>query len=313
MPNTKAKPMMEGGLLAALLVVIAVMSLYIPFANVVWSLPVALIGARHGVRYSVLTAVVGALLIALTVHLAEGVMLFLGGGLTGIVLGACLARRLGGVKTLALTSVSSFVSLIVFIELTMVMMGVDLAGMIEQIQMSSASMVQDMAGMMSTEAEREAFVQMEKELMQMVVMLLPSGLVMYALVCAGVNLMLARAIMRRMQMEVSYFPPFARWRFSRAVLYLFVLSLVGVYWGDKWNSDILISAAENVKSIMMWALLLQGASVLWFVKEKSVLIGRIWWLVFLLAVISPIFTIALVVLGGVDILMNYRKIGEKQV
>ena len=77
MQGVKARGVVEGGLLAASLATIALLSMYIPYVNLLWPLPIALVSARHGVRYGVMTAVAGALVVGLLVHMMTGLFLFL--------------------------------------------------------------------------------------------------------------------------------------------------------------------------------------------------------------------------------------------
>ena len=72
MQGVKARGVVEGGLLAASLATIALLSMYIPYVNLLWPLPIALVSARHGVRYGVMTAVAGALVVGLLVHMMTG-------------------------------------------------------------------------------------------------------------------------------------------------------------------------------------------------------------------------------------------------
>lgn len=314
MPNRQVKPLTEGGILTAVLVVLAMLSLYIPFVNMLWSLPIALIGARHGLRYSVLTSLVGAIATMVFVQVAQGVVLLLGGALTGIVLGSCLKRQMTGVKTFAWTAVAATVSTILLLGAMMVLLQTDVmqmgASLQEVVRETAREVAQNMA---SSEAERAQLEVLAEKLTHDFVLLLPSGLIAFGLLCALLNYTIVRVVMRRLNMAVADFPSFDRWRFPVWMLYLFVLSLVGIYWGDKWNSEMLFAVAYNTECIVRFFLFLQGISLLWYVKGRNTLIGRIWWLPVLLAFVSPLVEIAFVVLGGIDIWMNYRKIGEKQV
>ena len=134
MQGVKARPVVEGGLLAASLAVIAFFSMYIPYANLVWPLPIALVSARHGVRYGVMTAVVSALVVGLLVHIMTGLFLFLSGGLVGVVLGECLRRGISAGKTVSVSTVLAFLSNLLTIGLAMVIMQIDLAQMNAEMQ-----------------------------------------------------------------------------------------------------------------------------------------------------------------------------------
>ena len=97
------------------------------------------------------------------------------------------------------------------------------------------------------------------------------------------------------------------------MLYLFILSLVGIYWGNKWADETMVMIAGNVQLLTSFVLFVQGASFLRYVANRNVFLKKIWWILIVIALFSQFFTIMLVVLGGIDMLMNYRNFLEKQV
>ncbi len=314
MQGVKARPVVEGGLLAASLAAIAFLSMYIPYANLVWPLPIALISARHGVRYGVMTAAVGALVVGLLVHILTGLFLFLSGGLVGVALGECLRRGISAGKTVAVATVLAFLSNILTIGLAMVIMQVDLAQMnaemVSVIKQTVTEVSQMMAG---SEAERQQMEAMGASLAQTYMMLIPSGLFICGLITAVLNFFLARVVMVRLGMSVVSFGPFEMWRFPSWVLYLFVLSLVGMYWGSKWMDETMVMIAGNVQLVTSFVLFMQGVSLLRYIANRNAFLKKIWWFVIVLALFSQFFTVMLVTLGGIDMLMNYRNFREKQV
>lgn len=314
MPDSKARPIVEGGLLSAVSVVLALVSMYIPYAILIWPLPIALLGVRYGVRYGMMTAVVGAMAIGIMVHVQQGLFFLLGGGLVGVVLGECLRRKLSASKVLTATVAAALLANVALIGVAAVVMQVDVLQMTNEVQDMAVRMAaefsQEMGG---DEAQRAQIEAMGTELAQMMAMLAPTGLFLYALFTAVLNVMLVRTVLRRMRMEVTAFSPFESWQFPGWVLYLFVLSLVGIYWGGRWLSDTLMMVSSNVNSITSLALFVQGVSLLYYVSRHNQIVKRIWWLLVVFSLISPFFNIMMVTLGGIDILMNYRKIREKQV
>lgn len=314
MQGVKARPVVEGGLLAASLAAIAFLSMYIPYANLVWPLPIALVSARHGVRYGVMTAVVSALVVGLLVHIMQGLFLFLSGGLVGVALGECLRRRSSAGRTVLISTVLAFLSNILTIALAMLIMQVDLAQMNAEMASIIKQTVTEVSQMMSgSEAERQEMEALGETLARTYMMLIPSGLFVCGLVTAVLNFVLARAVMVRLGMETVGFSPFEMWRFPSWVLYLFILSLAGLYWGNKWADEMMITVAWNVQLTTSFVLFVQGASLLRYIANRNALMKKIWWILILIALFSQFFTIMLVVLGGIDMLMNYRNFREKQV
>ena len=313
MQGVKARPVVEGGLLAASLAVIAFFSMYIPYANLVWPLPIALVSARHGVRYGVMTAVVSALVIGLLVHIMTGLFLFLSGGLVGVVLGECLRRGISAGKTVSVSTVLAFLSNLLTIGLAMVIMQIDLAQMNAEMQDGIMQWVNMIGAMSDDETVRSQIEMLGQWLVQLYMLLMPSILLVCGLVTAVLNFVLARTVMVRLGMETVCFSPFEMWRFPSWTLYLFVLSLVGVYWGNKWADEMMVMASGNVQLITSFVLFVQGASLLRYIANRNMFVKKIWWILIVIALFSQFFTIMLVVLGGIDMLMNYRNFLEKQV
>lgn len=314
MQGVKARPVVEGGILAASLAAIAFLGMYIPYANLVWPLPIALVSARHGVRYGVMTAVVSALVVGLLVHLLTGLFLFLSGGLVGVALGECLRRKVSAGRIVSVTTVLAFLSNVLTIGLGMVVMQMDLTQMNQEMVSIIQQTVTEVSELMGgSEAERQEMQAMGDAMARMYMMLIPSGLFICGLITAVLNFVLARVVLMRLGMETVSFDPFEMWRFPSWVLYLFVLSLVGLYWGDKWADETLTMVAWNVQLTMSFVLFIQGAALLRYIANRNAFVKKIWWILIVIALFSQFFTTMMVVFGGIDMLINYRNFLEKQV
>ena len=312
--NGQARPITEGGMLVAVSAAIALLSMYVPYVNLLWPMPIALLGVRHGMRWGVMTAVCGALAVGVVMSVVQGLFLFLSGGLVGIVLGECLKREMSAGRLLAITTGTALVSNLVLIGAAILVMDIDLIEIDAKMGEAVLAAVTDAAPFLGLEAtDTAALEQMSAEFRRMYMMMLPSGLFFYSLFTAVLNFAFLQPIMRRMQMAVPRFSPFESWRMPGWVLYLFVLSLVGTYWGNKWELMMMIAAAENVHMLTSTALLVNGISLLRYTANRNKLLGRLYWFVIVLAIISPFAVISLMVFGGLDILMNYRKNREKRV
>ncbi len=129
MGQTKVVPMVEGGILAAVSIIFAFISVYIPligaFVNMIWPVPIILLGVRHGYKWSIMATVVSGLLIAMMVHPLQAISVVVGFGLIGIALGYALHAQYSAGKTLLYGSIASFVSKIAVIGIGLAITGVN--------------------------------------------------------------------------------------------------------------------------------------------------------------------------------------------
>ena len=91
MQHNRVRPMVEGGILASIAIVFALISAYMPFVgpfvNLIWPVPIILLGVRHGYKWSIMATFVAGIIIAMLVHPLQAVGVVVGFGLIGIVLG----------------------------------------------------------------------------------------------------------------------------------------------------------------------------------------------------------------------------------
>ena len=118
-------------------------------------------------------------------------------------------------------------------------------------------------------------------------LLLPLVVAMMGLTDTICNYFAAGRILARLGTPVPTLPPFSRWRFSQAFLYLFGFSLVGIYWGQTRDLRLLYQAALNFNMLATMAGLVEGLSLFAFFTS------RLGWGGFLKGV-----ALALIFLGG---------------
>ncbi len=67
----KTSAMVQAGILAAVAIVMALISMYVPvlgaFVNFVWPLPIIICGCRHGLKWSIMTLLVATIIIAMII------------------------------------------------------------------------------------------------------------------------------------------------------------------------------------------------------------------------------------------------------
>ena len=92
----KTSAMVEAGILAAIAIVFAIISMYVPvigsFINFLWPLPIAICGMRNGLRWSVMTLIVADIAVAVLISPLHAFSLLAAFSLVGLTLGECMRR-----------------------------------------------------------------------------------------------------------------------------------------------------------------------------------------------------------------------------
>ena len=125
----KTSAMVEAGILAAIAIVMALISMYVPvlgaFVNFVWPLPIVICGCRHGLKWSIMTLLVATIIIAMIMSPVNAFFLAAIFGLLGLILGECMRRHLPPMKLMAFGTVGGIIALALNIILSFVVLGID--------------------------------------------------------------------------------------------------------------------------------------------------------------------------------------------
>ena len=103
---TRVNALTEGGILAAVMAVMGLIGLYVPFlgmmAILLWPLPAIVLILRHGLRWGVMAVLVAAALLAVLVEPMVALRLALAFGPVGLVLGFGYRRGWAGGRLMGL-------------------------------------------------------------------------------------------------------------------------------------------------------------------------------------------------------------------
>ena len=118
----KTSAMVESGILAAIAIVMALISMYVPvagvFVNFVWPLPIIICGMRHGMKWSLMSLAVAGIIVAIIISPLQAFFLVAIFGLMGIVLGECMRRRMPPMRLMFFGSIGAVVALILNVVLS---------------------------------------------------------------------------------------------------------------------------------------------------------------------------------------------------
>ena len=313
MRNSRVQPMVEGGILSAVAILFALISVYIPFlgafVNLIWPVPIILLGVRHGYKWSLMATVVAGILIAILLHPLHAVGVAVGFGLTGIALGHCFRQNFSPVKSVLIGAVASLLSKIIVLSISSAVLGINpLADHSEAMSRAVEQAVNIYRTLGLKEEDLAKVTENLNNVLGMMKLIFPAAFAMASVVDTYLNFIVARAVLRKLGHRIDAFPKFTQWSFSPKILYAFIVSVLLLYWGKSREWEMVATAGLNLQVACSMLLMLQGLSVVFFYGEKHQVPKFLRWiLVFMVFTNGPIMQ-AVVFAGAFDIALDFRKL-----
>ncbi len=314
----KTSAMVEASILAAVAIVMALVSMYVPvigtFVNFIWPLPIIICGMRNGIKWSIMSLIVAGIIIGMIISPIQAFFLMAIFGLLGLILGECMRRHLPPVRMLLYGSVGAVVALIINVALSFLVLGIDpIEMMFTSFQQSLGELENYYRSSGMAEADIRQAVDGYAELLRMMRIIMPGAFLLTAPVLALVNYWAAKKILTKLGERFEDFPPFTQLQVPGWILWPYGLSLGSVTYfylnqPDSW----LYNVSVNVQTVCSFIMVLQGIALLyWFVEKKQ----KPKWMAHVglsLMFIIPIFSQIMVYVGAFDIIFDFRKIRPKR-
>lgn len=313
--NSKVTPLVESGLLAAILGLAAT---YLPVVGLVVEffcpIPIVILTVRQGIKFGAAAVVAAFLLTLMFIGPVLAVRLTLTFSLCGLVLGQCLRKGFSAVKCFVPTLIMGFAAQIVMLIMFMAIMGVDLIG--ENMRIIRESFEQSFNFYESMGVDPEVIgysKEMIEPIARLVGLLTPIILFGVALINTVGSYALTKFIFRKLHMKFAEpLPPFAYWRFPVAFTYLAAFSGIGIYWGEKLSEGLLYFISMNSLFLALLVGLVQGLSLLSFIADKyniSKLMRRI---ILVILILNFLLVQIVAFTGMFDMIFDYRKLLMKK-
>ena len=313
MQKSPVRPVVEGGVLTAVAIIFAFISTYVPilgaFVNLLWPVPIVLLGVRHGYKWSIMAVVAAGIIIALLMHPLNAVSVVVGFGLIGIALGYAIRQGFPPAKTLLLGSAASLISKAAVIAISAVVMGYNPLNL--QTEAMVKGLEQAMEFYRGMGMKPEDLAQMEtamRPMIEMMKIILPAGFVLAAVVDTFLNFQVAKAVLARLGHHIEPFPPFRRWSMPRLTIYALAVALVSIYWGKTREIELLFNTGMNLQVITTMLLFIQGLAVFYFLADKYNLSRIVRSIILFLIFSNGIFMQALIIGGAFDLIFDYRQL-----
>lgn len=324
--NTKST--VEAGLIAAIIVVLMLITGYVPimsfWGTLVLPVPVALLFIRHDIKATVAAIVVSSIITATLFNPIQALLSAISFGITGLTLGYSIKKDKGSNYTLFLLSVMSLVATVITYAITIKIIQKttysafftkfvnDLnSAFTESISMAKsfyakAGMTPDQLSQM--DAMFSAFNT------DFLINAFAAIMIFQALLSAYLNYVTAKAILRRLGYHMKKMTPFSHLYINSLAGAFIVMPLpLGVFLKTKGYSigdPILVSG----QLIMQYTFLVVGISVaVYFLKNRFKLSNGIITLIVLFATFNVMFARIFLYVGLADMIVDFRKINPNRI
>ena len=307
------KPIIEGGILAAIAIVMALLGVYLPIMGIVfiytWSVPLIVLAVRHDFKWSLLTSVVITILTAIMISPLTALSLMFIYGILGISIGQCMKMGYNPIKTIILSSIVSILSLSCYMILSFMLTNINPIDEQGKVVTQISSSIVDAYQQANVPEEKITEMQTVMEKMTSdVKILFPLVIICFGFLSVWLNYKIAVIVLGRLGTIVEPIPPFTNWRFSTIALYAYAFALVGLYWGTTRDIYLLKQLSFNVQQMANVIMMLQGLSLCYSLAKKYNLSNVVWSIILVLIFLNGFMLQAIAIAGACDMIVNYRNI-----
>ncbi|MBC8016079.1 MAG: YybS family protein [Sporomusaceae bacterium] len=317
MTQTRVRPMVEGGLLAGIAIIFAIISAYLPvigpFVNLLWPVPIILLGVRHGYKWSIMATVVAGIIIGMLLHPMQAVGVVVGFGLIGIVLGYAFRMEFGPAKTMLWGSVASLLSKAALLGIGFAVTGINPFAMQNDVMAKAVEQgVEVYRNLGIAEQELAKMTESMKTMIDLLKIILPAGFIMASVVDTFLNFVIARTVLKKLGHKMPDFPPFKNWTVPDYVVYFFAVALVMIYWGKTREITMMYNIGMNLQVMTSMLLLLQGLSLFYFIVDKYNLSRIVRGIILFLILSNGFFSQIVIFAGAIDTIIDYRRLRPRR-
>ena len=312
MAQNHVKPMVESGILSAVAIIFAFVSVYVPvlgtFVNLIWPVPIILLGVRHGLKWSIMATVVAGIVTAVVIHPLQAVTVAVGFGLIGIALGYALRAGFSPARTLLLGTAASLAAKVAMLALAAAVMGIN--PLTQQFGDMEAALTQVLAFYRHLGLSEQDLAQTGATLHSMVDLMriiFPAALTLAAVADTYLNYLVARLVLRKMGQATPSLPPFVTWSLPPYVFFVYAAAALAAFAGRHWALTWLYDSGMNIQIVASMLLLVQGLAVFYWFAGKYKLSRLVRGIILVLIFTNGLLMQVLIFIGAFDILFDYRK------
>ncbi|MCK0469805.1 YybS family protein [Halalkalibacter sp. APA_J-10(15)] len=299
------KTMTEGAILAAIVTILLLLTLYVPLINtiIMWALPLPFVvftfrrGLKAGTVLLLVSSFLGFILGGGVLAIIPAIMF----GTAGMVIGEIHRRGLSGFAVLLGASLAYIVHiLLLFVGMTLLVgqSPMQLAADLTRDQMELVERTLGGMGQMNTEMLDEA--------LDTLLYLAPVAIVFSGILLAIITVLLSYFVLKRLGHDVKKLPPFRHWAFPKSFLWYYLVVLIVALIGVE-EGTVMFTVVQNLMMLLGFVLTIQGfAFIFFYCHHKKVSIALPIIIVVASFILLPIIEIIRIV-GIIDLGFDLRK------
>lgn len=298
------------GMCTALAVVLSLIGLYMPLLSTVVflliPLPIAYLGMKEGVKWSVVVTIGILILDSSFFGIVSAAFLCAIFGVLGVVMGVCYRLKVSATKTLIAASIVVLWALLAEAAATLYLLGLPTLlfggeGMSELKEAMMSTLPSFYSGEALSQAQEKVemlITSMEKSV--------PFTIIAVAVFYSWASMTLGFFVFRKMGItDIPHLPPFEKWYFPKPVVYVYIAVLASEFFlKDNGTISYIIYNFGVACTFIFW---LQGISTVWWLPHKYPFIRPLRVIIIFLSVFVAIIQMVVVFLGLADMATEYRK------
>ena len=306
-------PVTEGGLLIAVAVILGLAATYLPVVGAVveffCAVPFVVLTFRRGIKIGLVALIVTFILLLMFTGPILSARLTLTVNLVGVIFGHCVRFELSTVKTFIATFLSAIGGQIFIVAILAFVMEINFADMelstLKEAFAESAQVYENLGVEKSVVDEMQL---QTSKILELMAYLMPMILILLALLNTVACYLSSKWIFKKLQMKfLPPMPDFAEWRFPVIFLYASAFAIIGMYWGNTREWNLLFTVSINTLIFSMGAGLVQGFSILSFASDRFN-VSKFWRRIFFAFILlNGLMTQIVAFIGLFDMLFDYRK------
>lgn len=316
---TDSRFIAEGAILSCMAAILGIIGIYFPplslISNLVWLIPLIVVTMRWGFGRGMIALLVAGSLMAMLSSPVDALLLLVQYGGLALVYGYSFRKGDRLQKTLLRGILAAALGSILMIVVSMGVLGFEPAAFVEEMQQASQMTLSlyEETGLLAQFEEqgvsREQIEALVDSVSKLMISIIPSIMVVLAMLTAIFSLILTRSVLKRLKLNVpAKLPPFREWRIDFRYIYGFIAGLAAYLLADIMSIPVLSTVGMNLLVAFGFVFALQGMAVLasLFHLLKGRPLGRVMLILFVLLFMQTAVYL-LVFIGLFDLFFDYRK------
>ncbi|MCK8824552.1 YybS family protein [Fuchsiella alkaliacetigena] len=298
MSAIETQSLVEGALISALTVVLALLAFLLPivgtFMTLLLPIPIIVLSVRRGTKISILSTVLTALILGMIINPTLVLVTLTTFGLIGVVLGAAFEEEFTPLKLIISSAVVFLISTVLTFGISFYLLNFNPLSLAAEAMEQTLDLYRNLGIDGSTIEDLEAIFANAEDLIRVT---LPALLIVSSTILGYINYYISYVVLQKLDYNYQAPPAFVEWRFPK---YLFWGYLGGLIF-------IGTSIGQNIYIVFQFIFLIQGLAVIAHYLNKFNIASKLQKLILALLIILPIGHF-ISILGALDVWFDYRKL-----